>query len=407
MRHINSPCLRHEHSAAHCFRTRSTFENPSQAMSDQRHNAIDAISPASHIDLSFHPSTRDALNEVSRVPKPELAHVHIGQDRRIFQGVKRRTCFAACPDHQSGPTRDDFAPFDESATGFQTSSLDPEAIRSHCSNGRTPARRSQNVLDPGVEPGDAAQSHDTPEHHYAPWIGDRSRVGILPRVYRFWILLTVPLTCAVCLFALITLREAGSEDIAGYSDYLLILFSITINLTTGSFNLLLIFWVCGVLSNRERVRKSTLWITLTTGPAVLAFSIWVYYVLQSKDWGMLNAWRTGSVPQSFRGCNNRIEQEQSSLFAEDTYKTQFARLAITYDHNQQRSKNFNQSLFLSIQANQTLCAKGFEGKPNLYVHLLAVDNILTCKHPAPKKTQRTSENLYDVLSGSLPCYYHH
>lgn len=77
-------------------------------------------------------------------------------------------------------------------------------------------------------------------------------------------------------------------------------------------------------------------------------------------------WYTGPVPHSFQGCNARVTPQQSPLFAEDIYKTQFHRMwhiesnEIPYNHT------FDMELSLSIQRNATLCSQGFKGNDDLY-----------------------------------------
>ncbi len=81
---------------------------------------------------------------------------------------------------------------------------------------------------------------------------------------------------------------------------------------------------------------------------------------------------TGTQPQSFRGCDARVEPKQASLFATDIYHTQFARTKYNYSNYPIGSglgpfyQSFDIEPFRNIQMNQTLCDRGFEGNNDLY-----------------------------------------
>ena len=88
----------------------------------------------------------------------------------------------------------------------------------------------------------------------------------------------------------------------------------------------------------------------------------------------MQTWSTGTVPQSFRGCDARVEPNQASLFETDTYYTQFARtMYLNPNGTLKRGKlyftfyqTFDMDRFRSIQENQTVCGQGFEGNNDLY-----------------------------------------
>lgn len=87
---------------------------------------------------------------------------------------------------------------------------------------------------------------------------------------------------------------------------------------------------------------------------------------------ILQTWSTGTVPQSFRGCDARVEPQQAFLFLADTYNTQFARTMYNHSNHTQPSRvgpaylAFDMELSRSIQMNQTLCNQGFAGNTDLY-----------------------------------------
>lgn len=133
---------------------------------------------------------------------------------------------------------------------------------------------------------------------------------------------------------------------------------------TGMVNLLLISWICVIVSHRDRVKKAIFWTAIIIGPILFGLSIWAYHALTASE-GLLWAWWTKPVPQSFRGCDARVGPQQSFLFTEVTYTMQFARVKSTYV-NGSVWRSFDMDAFQSIQSNSTLCSQGFEGNEDLY-----------------------------------------
>ena len=129
------------------------------------------------------------------------------------------------------------------------------------------------------------------------------------------------------------------------------------------------------MSNRPKLQTISFWITLLIRPALFGLSIWTYCAIVSASTNhnrsdycsshSLSTWTTGSEPQSFRGCESRVESQQSSLFTEDVYGKQFARVVIV-TNNATWSPIFDEDIFLSIRNNRTLCYRGFRGNRDLY-----------------------------------------
>ena len=82
------------------------------------------------------------------------------------------------------------------------------------------------------------------------------------------------------------------------------------------------------------------------------------------DSALYSAWHTGFAPQSFTGCEARVEPQQSPLFTPEIYWTQFPRV-IQGGENSSFTK-FDPGPSLNIRTNQTLCYQGFAGNEDLY-----------------------------------------
>ena len=127
-------------------------------------------------------------------------------------------------------------------------------------------------------------------------------------------------------------------------------FASVIIISAGLFGLL--SWGYCVLVSSERVG---IWYNMTFGQH-------------------MQTWSTGTVPQSFRGCDARVEPSQAYLFETDTYHTQFARTVYLNPNGTLGRgrlyftfyQTFDMDRFRSIQENQTLCGQGFKGNNDLY-----------------------------------------
>ena len=98
----------------------------------------------------------------------------------------------------------------------------------------------------------------------------------------------------------------------------------------------------------------------------LGILVGTYYAPSAHSY-MFVAWHTGTLPQSFRGCEARVGPAQSSLFTEHIYASQFARI-----QNANSSADsggfleFDMQAFDAIRHDQILCNQGFIGISDLY-----------------------------------------
>ena len=77
---------------------------------------------------------------------------------------------------------------------------------------------------------------------------------------------------------------------------------------------------------------------MTIGSFLLGYPTWNANGIVSTKYGdggssLYHALSAEAKVQSFRPCIGRVAPPQSSLFAEDTCKTQFARIAIIEENN--------------------------------------------------------------------------
>ena len=212
---------------------------------------------------------------------------------------------------------------------------------------------------------------------YTPWVLEGSHVGILPIFLAKTVGFRVPtsveaasilMLILLCFYvaALVVAYVASKNhmilnllDKSAKAIYLFLHYPITF--MAGFFHLVVLFVVCAIFWKRD-----IFWAPLSPGLALYGFSIYLLYFgavnESSYSWSF---WTVGSTPQSFRGCNPRVEPQQSILFTEDTYSTQFARLGSVVGRSN-ATLTFDSELFRSIQTNQTLCEHGFVGSADLY-----------------------------------------
>ena len=173
-------------------------------------------------------------------------------------------------------------------------------------------------------------------------------------------------------------------------EHVIIYLSIIVPTVVNWFPLMVL---CGCLHTRRQSSKlSSRIVIILICACLFGLFSWAYCTLAlSELW--IRTWYGGAVPQSFRGCDARVELRQASLFETDIYYTQFARkmniynistkylrIAPTVDIYVNSTSNvtvpwvnpfdynstFDMQRFRSIQANQTLCNQGFEGNNDLY-----------------------------------------
>ncbi|KAM7217173.1 hypothetical protein V8F06_007464 [Rhypophila decipiens] len=198
-------------------------------------------------------------------------------------------------------------------------------------------------------------------------------------------------------------------------EYLFNHLLLMLNLGTGLVCLVPIYKFLQALIFEERISRHMFWFSVTTWPLIFVLLVRVYDELGIQaqkrsisdpyiDGNVLSAWKTGAWPQTFVGCEDRVEPQQSDLFSEAIYRTQFTRIEGQQPNNIQ--PRFDRELFLSTHNNQTLCSQGFAANEDLYglgirtgiylqwVTALLVNNLLPDSH-------REAQRVYLVFSISL------
>ena len=108
----------------------------------------------------------------------------------------------------------------------------------------------------------------------------------------------------------------------------------------------------------------------------------------------------GLTPQTYRGCNTRVDARQEALFLEEVYKVQFGWKMII--GNDERSV-FNWTAFLGISNDQNLCYQGFRGNQDLYglgmricIYLQWITSLLT--NHLPPESRKNFHKAYLLFS---------
>ena len=327
-----------------------SVENLSLTINNDQCDQIDGAVPAALIVRDLQHSSRNSVRQKSRISRPKRAHLE-----------------------------NELAHLDESTQTIRERSHDTPKAANH---EESTARDSRDASDPKLEPDMPLKTHEevdgaasiyTPEQN-VPWNVDGCRVGILPRIYRFILTLTFGSTIlsgplGMLLFIIYMLVGAKVEtggQLVGLPGAMIRFVFNAMNFITGVANLSLILGICAIFLKRNQIQKRIFWIAITFGPVLVGLSIWLYYVLVLNEIGAFYAWGAGSMPQSFRGCGPGVEPQQSMLFEEATYSTQFARLIIVDADGHTTHPDFNMKLSRSIQTDKTLCAHGFDGNADLY-----------------------------------------
>ena len=147
------------------------------------------------------------------------------------------------------------------------------------SDGNQDAGQDTDEPLPNQDDANAAQPGLTTEN-YVPWPGDSSKdSGLIPGLLLLSSLV-IPFLIVLFIWILVVVTEVPGACLFG-------LFS----------------WGYCALVSPERVG---IWYDMTFGQH-------------------MQTWTTGFVPQSFGGCDARVEPKQASLFETDIYYTQFAR----------------------------------------------------------------------------------
>lgn len=294
-------------------------------------------------------------------------------------GLNGERPYRASSDHiHRNLTRDDCAESDSNTYAPQIEGVVPPNLAHIQTSSQIPARSSRKTRDLDLLPDlplrdservDATWSQADPER-YVPRVGDlygqsRGSWGLIPQLFPcVWILVACFLIGAfLFIFILVLTGGAYIQDFR-YIGNVFASLELFTNFSTGTVNLLLI--LCVIVSHRDRVKKDTFWTAIIIGLIIFGLSLWAYYALIANDFASLWAWQTRSWPQSFRGCDARVRPQQSFLFTEVTYKTQFARVVTTHANGTVIVHLFDKDAFQSIQSNSTLCSQGFEGNEDLY-----------------------------------------
>ena len=250
--------------------------------------------------------------------------------------------------------------------------LNSEDIRDHDLHPDNPLHTSGNEI--------VSQQDGTAEL-YVPWLGGTSRLGIISRFYwRLFTLGAVVLLAANVLWAGVCLVFAffGSS---WYAETFAHLFGRGLFAVSGVLSWVPVVCVYVFLLCNPNLNKMRTGMVIVVGATFFGLLLWAYYALVSNTnvtyWSVstqkigrfFQTWSTGTVPQSFRGCDARVESQQSSLFLPDIYNTQFARTVSFYKNSTMEwtyHPAFNMELFHSIRMSQNLCGQGFIGNTDLY-----------------------------------------
>ena len=304
-------------------------------------------------------------------------------------GLNGERPYRASSDHiHQNLTRDDCAESDSNTYAPQIEGVVPPNLAHIQTSSQIPARSSRKTRGLDLLPDfplrdsegvDATRSQADPER-YVPWVGDFygqswGSWGLIPQIVPFVYILVPSSLIGALLLLIIYYTIEGFNYQAGdslnttlytYEENVMAFLVLLCNLITGTVNLLLIFWICVIVSHRDRVKKNTLWTAIIIGSIFFGLSILAYYALIAYVNDFFGTWRTRSWPQSFRGCDARVGPQQSFLFTEVTYKTQFARTKIFHGNGSWPVDSFDKDAFQSIQSNSTLCSQGFEGNEDMY-----------------------------------------
>ena len=236
------------------------------------------------------------------------------------------------------------------------------------------ASNSEDNPDPRQEPDDPLPSQEDINtvqlgdnaKEYVPWFGDGEEdFGLIPNAL-LWFFLFSARFIFILFIAGATLPLFRWIPVTPVLDYMRILL-----ITICSWLPLLVVWGCMPFRNKLSAR-----IVIVIAACFFGLFSWAYCTLVSFQMGgdattalFSRTWSGGAVPQSFGGCDARVEPKQASLFKTDIYYTQFARTSNYSDPDYDPfhyNDTFDMERFRSLQVNQTLCNQGFKGNNDLY-----------------------------------------
>ena len=281
-----------------------------------------------------------------------------------------------------------------------------------------PGQDSDNPL-PNRTNANAAQQVHTAEH-YVPWLGDSpENIGLIP-----WFLVWLgPVNTALLMMLILALCALAGPPFPwltytkSWTITYDLLFSLVFTTLTALINWSPVLGGYIYMLDYSQSKRLKSRIVIVILACLFGFLSWAYCVLVSSqregtDWytrlgETLQAWSTGSMPQSFKGCDARIKPEQAPLFNTDIYYAQFARTWYIAGNNTHGHRLFyklcDMERFRSIQVNQTLCGQGFEGNNDLYglgirisLYLQWLSSFLA--NNFLPETQQQLQNLYLTFS---------
>ena len=254
-----------------------------------------------------------------------------------------------------------------------------------------PASNSDDNRDPGQGTDDplpnradanVAQLELTNEH-YVPWYGDKLEdSGLIPG-FLFLFSLVIPFLIVLFIWLMVLVTGVHFWNWLAFAPPVALLWVLTSIINWSPLIAAFSILRYGANLPLKRLAFATV---IVSGACLFGILSWGYCALVSPErvgaWydttprRYMQIWTTGFVPQSFRGCDARVEAKQASLFETDIYYTQFARI-LTKDpkpnvkvmgRNRYQTfyQIFDMERFRSIQLNQTLCGQGFEGNDGLY-----------------------------------------
>ena len=233
-----------------------------------------------------------------------------------------------------------------------------------------PNREDANVAQPGYTAG-----------HYVPSLGDNVEdPGLIPGFLPLFSLV-VPFLIVLFIWIMVIVFEVPFWKWHVYGPAMAFLWAITsiINWSPLIGAYFILRYRATPPSNRLAFGT-----VIIIGACLFGLLSWGYCALVSSErvgiWDKMTfgqhmqTWSTGTVPQSFRGCDARVEPNQASLFETDIYYTQFARTMYHYPNGTLKGTKlyvifhqiFDMERFRSIRVSRALCGQGFKGNSGLY-----------------------------------------
>lgn len=219
---------------------------------------------------------------------------------------------------------------------------------------------------------------------YIPWFWNEKNIGVLPRALLPWLSMLFVMSALYGPGAYFLPWEVGYGTPVYAVEYPLVLLASGLSWLP----LLCIFIVRRAFANRT---KLVIWFTMigiisfiltAGGYCALVFGNNASYQSKAFSGGILShevplglklrAWSTGEMPRCLPSCKMRLATQQSTLFSDGIYDTQFARtLTRIKNHNETEERlllfsAFDFEPFRGVQNNHMLCDTGFNGNGDIY-----------------------------------------